>query len=309
VGDRVLRGCRVADDGAGVAAEQEAEVVFGLLDLLLQGGDLGLRGVIQFFGLADVGEGVGAAVIEGVGEVERLLASGEGLLRDGQLGVERAQLVVVGGHALDERGVGGLLRPLGGAIFGALGFGHAAILAPEVKTPCSGCGEATAVEVLPTVVAGGAAAATAAAIVVVRQAAEETTGNRDRVVTCASGQRRKLAGAGDADGSLFFQHAVGGNLDVVVVLQGFRDEGLQGGVREDSLPLLRAQGRGFRRCGRGDVGGEAAAVVGRCGHDRALVVGAYLAAGDAEDHGQSGERSCNPTHALRWHLCCPTHAR
>jgi hypothetical protein len=90
-----------------------------------------------------------------------------------------------------------------------------------------------------------------------------------------------LRGFGDAELGLLLEHAVGGDLDVVVVLQGLGDEGLEGWVGEDVLVLLGAERCGVRGGGC-DVGRKGAAVVGGCGNGGALVVGAYFAAGEHE---------------------------
>ena len=55
-------------DGAGCLAEQQAELVFGLLDLLLELRDLGGGGVEELLGLANVRERSGAAGFELLGE-------------------------------------------------------------------------------------------------------------------------------------------------------------------------------------------------------------------------------------------------
>ena len=128
-------------DGAGCLAEQEAELVFGLLDLLLELRDLGGCGVEELLGLADVREWSGAAGLEFLREIEGVLADFEGLLRDGELGVERAKLEVGGGDLLYEGDADGALGPLLREELIALGFGLFAVEAPEVGRPGGGKAE------------------------------------------------------------------------------------------------------------------------------------------------------------------------
>ena len=127
-------------DGAGRLAEEQAELVFGLLDLLFELRNIGRGGVEELLGLANVRERSGAAGLELVGEVEGVLTGFDGVFGDGELGVERAELEVGGGDLLDEGDADGALRPLLREELIALGFGLFAVEAPEVGRP--GRGEA-----------------------------------------------------------------------------------------------------------------------------------------------------------------------
>jgi hypothetical protein len=88
-----------AIDRAGVSAEQDADLVFGLGDGLVAGDDLGLCLLEEHLGLVDVGDGgVSTLELDGV-KSEDVLVGGDGLLRDVQLKVKVAKLVVGGRDA------------------------------------------------------------------------------------------------------------------------------------------------------------------------------------------------------------------
>ena len=69
---------------------------------------------------------------------QRVLAGFEGVLCDGELGVERAELEVGGGYLLDEGDAHGTLCPLLREKLIALDLGLVAVEAPEVGGPGGG---------------------------------------------------------------------------------------------------------------------------------------------------------------------------
>lgn len=77
VGDRLA-----TSDGAGIAAEQKAQVVLLLLDLALKVWNLRLCSVVEFLCLTNIGHGVGTALFKLLRELKRLLACVEGVAGD-----------------------------------------------------------------------------------------------------------------------------------------------------------------------------------------------------------------------------------
>ena len=103
--------------------------------------ELGAHGFKLGAGLGHVGFGADAAGQEALGEVELMFEVGDGRFEQLALGVEAAQLEVVGGHLgmkaeVDVGLVGGA-----GLGAGAGGFDGAADAAPEVRLPTGLAGD------------------------------------------------------------------------------------------------------------------------------------------------------------------------
>ena len=236
-------------DGPGCLAEEQAQVVFGLLDLLLELWDLGGGGVEELLGLANVRERSGAAGFELLGERERVLTGFEGVLCDGELGVERAELEIGGGDLLDEGDAHGTLCPLLREELIALGFGLMAVEAPEVGRPGGGKAELD------------------------RWAGENGgSGGGEVGAGAAEGSvdLRELLRAGDADLLLLLEDVLGGNAEVVIVGERGVDEVLELRLVEDGGPLLVCGDGG------GGVGGDGGVVGAAEGGRRGGLAGACI---------------------------------
>jgi hypothetical protein len=87
----------------GILAEQSADKIFLLLNLLLQSWNLGGRGEDQLFGLTHVEQGRGAVIRKRLRQAQRLPSRGERALGDFQFQVQGTQLKISARHVGDER--------------------------------------------------------------------------------------------------------------------------------------------------------------------------------------------------------------
>src|SRR5712692_2350465 len=121
-----------------VFSEQDADEIFLLLDLLLEGGNLCACREDQLFRLTHVEHGSGTAVSQEAGQPERFLARRESALRDFQLQVQRAKLEISPGD-IGHQGDGNLLASrFTGKKVRARGLCCATILAPKIEPPGGG---------------------------------------------------------------------------------------------------------------------------------------------------------------------------
>jgi len=130
-------------DGSRVAANQDANGVFLLLDEAFEVGDFFGGGVNELFSLANVEKRRGATVGESGGETEGFTTGLERIARNFELKIVSAQSEISSGDIGDEGDDNRAARPFGREELSAGGCRGVAILAPEIEVPSSGDGELT----------------------------------------------------------------------------------------------------------------------------------------------------------------------
>src|SRR5258708_40232108 len=132
--------CKLLSAGnhMGVFSEQDADEVFLLLDLLLQGGDLCACRVDQLFCLTHIEHGSRTAVSQEAREPEGFLARRESAPRDFQLQVQSSKLEISPGDISHQGDHDLLASRFAGEKVRTRGLGCTAILAPKIEFPSGG---------------------------------------------------------------------------------------------------------------------------------------------------------------------------
>src|SRR5580704_10069452 len=134
---RLRRNGQSARDRSGIPAEQNADLVLGLLDRLLQSNDLRLGLLQQYLCLQFIGyRGVSTLKFYG-GELHHILIRSDCLFRNLELGVKFPQRKIVVRHAGNQSHENYLLSELSSQQIRACRLGRPPILAPEIEDP--GC--------------------------------------------------------------------------------------------------------------------------------------------------------------------------
>src|SRR5271156_1324195 len=119
-------------DGTRIPPEQDTELVFSLLDGLLQGNNLCFRLLDKQLCLIHIGDRVLAAlVINGI-DAQAVLIRSDRLLGKIKLRIQLAQLKVNQRGGRDQRRLNQMPRVFRGQKIGASGLGRSAILSPEI---------------------------------------------------------------------------------------------------------------------------------------------------------------------------------
>jgi hypothetical protein len=128
----LLREAVPAHHAAGVLSEQQGNLIFGLLDLLLNRGDGFLRRVNELFRLAQIQTGGDAADLALSGQYQRFLACLQGAFRYLQRVIEFPQRQVGSRHVADQGGHDGLAVFFRAQKVGAGRLGRAPQAPPDV---------------------------------------------------------------------------------------------------------------------------------------------------------------------------------
>ncbi len=207
-------------------SEQHAQPVLRLLDSPLRIDDGAACRVDELFRLPHVHERRGAAALPNLGQPQRLFARRQRPLRNLELEVEGAKIVVEGSNLADECRGDGAPSPLAGGDLCARGLAGAAELAPEVELPREGAAQ-------------------------LHQARErQPLAVDDRPLRALhvrlAGHRRISVGASNSVLRRCLLDARRGNPQVVVLLERRIDQLPQDLIVEYGRPCLVADGHGVR---------------------------------------------------------------
>ena len=122
-------------DGPRTFAQQQAQRILLLLDLLFELRNLRGGGVLQLLGLAQIGERRRSGVGQPAGEIDGLLTSLQRLLRDLQLAIQSAQLDIRRRDLLHQRHADSTLRPNLSQQLRSRSLRLPAVESPEVGRP------------------------------------------------------------------------------------------------------------------------------------------------------------------------------